>query len=201
MFKFIIVGDSSTGKSKIFSRFTDDRFDSKHELTIGVEFGTKIIAWKNKKYKLQIWDTAGQETFRALTKTFYRGTIGCLLVYDITERDSFESIKYWIRDLKENCDPNIVIALVGNKIDLESEGKRVITTEDGQTFANENKLLFFETSAKTGANVNTCFCQVVDEILKKIEIGEINIVKNKESVLLVNPTKLNDSQTSGWKCC
>lgn len=175
--KFIIVGDSSIGKSNILSRFTDNRFQKFHDPTIGVEFNTKIVSIQNTVYKLQIWDTAGQETFRSITRSYYRGTTGCLMVYDVTSRESFESLTFWISDLKNHCDTNIVIVLVGNKIDLETN--REVSTEEGEMFAEKHNIGFFEISAKTGVNVSECFNNTVDKIGKKIDTGEIILIKSK----------------------
>lgn len=175
--KFIIIGDSSVGKSNILLRFTDNRFHSSHDTTIGVEFATKIISRQNTIYKLQIWDTAGQETFRSITRSYYRGTIGCLMVYDITNRESFESLEYWISDLQKYCDQNMVIVLIGNKTDLED--KRKVSFDEGKEFADKHKISFFETSAKTGDKISDCFVDAVDRINKKIIGNEISLIKSK----------------------
>jgi Ras-related protein Rab-2A len=201
--KFIIVGDSSVGKSNIMSEFTDKRFHAQHELTIGVEFATKIVSYKNTNYKLQIWDTAGQETFQSITRAYYRGTIGCLLVYDITRRDSFESVSRWYADLKQYCEPNITVVLVGNKTDLEQ--KREVTYDEGKDFAEKHGISFFETSAKTSQNVEACFLNAVERIEKKIEDKTIDILHTKGCVPSSAPIKLqhppaNRSYMSGCYC-
>lgn len=141
MFKFIIVGDSSThaflinctgvGKSCLLLQFTDKRFKATHDLTIGVEFGSRTVQVKDQSVKLQIWDTvlyicsycaqAGQESFRSITKSYYRGSIGALLVYDITRRSSFENLVRWLEEMRENAYSKMQIILIGNKIDLEAE--------------------------------------------------------------------------------
>jgi len=175
--KFIIIGDSSIGKSNILLRFTDNRFQSSHDSTIGVEFATKIISRQNTVYKLQIWDTAGQETFRSITRSYYRGTIGCLMVYDITNRESFESLEYWMSDFRKYCDPNTVIVLIGNKADLID--KRQVSYDEGKEFAEKHGFSFFETSAKTGINIADCFNNVVDKINNKIKSKGMNIMLNK----------------------
>lgn len=198
--KFIIVGDSSVGKSNILSRFTNNRFRKTHDLTIGVDFATKIVPRNNTVYKLQFWDTAGQEAFRSITKTFYRGTIGCLVVYDITNRKSFESISFWIENLKQYCDQNITIILIGNKIDLDTE--REVSTEEGQALANINDLPFFETSAKSGHNIHICFYHAVDKICEKINEGKLNMVKSKKDTPNKSGSNINLTSTtnnnSGW---
>lgn len=204
IFKFIIVGDSAAGKSSILLRFTDNRFQSSHDLTIGVEFATKIISKQNTVYKLQIWDTAGQEAFRSITKSYYRGTIGCLMVYDVTNRTSFESLEFWILDLKKYCDPNTVITLVGNKSDLAD---RQVSTEEGNIFAAKHGIGFFETSAKTGDKITDCFVDVVEQIGKKLDAGTIDMVKSKGCVYTKNinittpyPPSATEGRTGGCAC-
>lgn len=182
--KFIIIGDSSIGKSNILLRFTDNRFQSSHDSTIGVEFATKIISRQNTVYKLQIWDTAGQETFRSITRSYYRGTIGCLMVYDITNRESFESLEYWMSDFRKYCDPNTVIILIGNKADLID--KRQVSYDEGKEFAEKHGFSFFETSAKTGINIADCFNNVVDKINNKIKSGDIDLIKSKGMNIMLN---------------
>lgn len=193
--KFIIIGSSTVGKSNILLQFTDKRFTHNSDLTIGVEFATKLISRNKTVYKLQIWDTAGQETFRSLVKSYYRGTLGCLLVYDITRRDSFESLNVWLLDLKTYA-PNVSIILVGNKNDLESQ--REVSVEEGIEFAEKNGLAFFETSAKTAQNVDNCFTYLIDQINKRIDIGEINITRGSSGVRLANVVEKN--QSSGCSC-
>lgn len=210
--KFIIVGDSTVGKSNIMSRYTDKRYQSNHDMTIGVEFATKIVSVANTNYKMQIWDTAGQETFKAITRSYYRGTIGCLLVYDITRRESFDSVTMWLSELRKFCDPKIVIALVGNKIDLDVGNKidldvgnkidlkssRIVSYEEGNTFAEQNNLLFFETSAKTSQNIEKCFTQIVQVIQKKIESKEIELLATGSVIKLVTP---DPNKQSSWTNC
>jgi small GTP-binding protein len=189
--KFIIVGNSSVGKSNILSKFTDKRFQSSYDITIGVEFATKMISRQNIVYKLQIWDTAGQEAFRSITRSYYRGTIGCLLVYDISQRETFDILHEWLGDLKKYCDPSITIALIGNKVDLIE--KRVVTKEEGEKFAKDNNLLFFETSAKTGENIETSFIAIIDQIAKKIETNELKLISTDNINLKKDKNNSNQS--------
>ena len=143
------------GKSCILLQFTDNKFRNQHELTIGVEFGVKTIKIDGKLIKIQIWDTAGQEAFQAITRTYYKGAMGALLVYDITRRDSFIHVTKWLEEVRNNSSKNIIIILIGNKKDLED--KRQVTYEEGEAFAKENGLLFLESSAKTAFNVVESF--------------------------------------------
>ena len=178
--KFIIVGDTTVGKSNILSRFTSNHFRASHDLTIGVDFAIKIVSRNNTIYKLQCWDTAGQESFRALTRSFYRGTHGCLVVYDITSRKSFESLSFWIEDLKKYCDPNTTIVLIGNKTDLNQQ--REVSMEEGKAVADQHGIPFFETSAKSGNNIHSCFDEIVDRVSKKIFEGNIKMVKINQKI-------------------
>merc|ERR1711972_1285854 len=131
LFKYIIIGDTGVGKSCLLLQFTDKRFQPVHDLTIGVEFGARMITIDGKQIKLQIWDTAGQESFRSITRSYYRGAAGALLVYDITRRETFNHLTTWLDDARQHSSSNMVIMLIGNKCDLE---RREVTTEEGHTF-------------------------------------------------------------------
>ncbi|GFG28707.1 hypothetical protein Cfor_05989 [Coptotermes formosanus] len=139
--------------------------------TIGVEFGSKIVNVGGKSVKLQIWDTAGQERFRSVTRSYYRGAAGALLVYDITNRETFNSLANWLSDARTLASPNIIILLVGNKRDLD--GDREVTFLEASRFAQENELMFLETSAKTGENVEEAFLKCSKTILAKIETAHL----------------------------
>ena len=128
LFKYIIIGDTGVGKSCLLLQFTDKRFQPVHDLTIGVEFGARMITHDQKQIKLQIWDTAGQEAFRSITRSYYRGAAGALLVYDITRRDTFNHLTTWLEDARQHSNSNMVIMLIGNKSDLESRREVMIRT-------------------------------------------------------------------------
>ena len=167
LFRYIIIGDMAVGKSCLLLQFTDHKFRYEHQLTIGVEFGGKTIDIKNRKIKIQIWDTAGQEAFQAITRTYYKGAIGALLVYDITRRETFTHVTKWLEEVRNNSSKTITIILIGNKKDLED--KRQISYEEGEALAKENGLLFLETSAKTAYNVIESFNLSAQSILNNIE--------------------------------
>jgi len=176
--KFIIVGDAGVGKSSILIRFTDARFLANPDPTLGVEFGSKLVhlADEDKTIKVQIWDTAGAEQFRSITRSYYRGAAGALLVYDATSKTSFNHAKSWLQDVREHADPNLTCILVANKVDLiqdgeEGERKRAVKREEAAAWAEEERLLFLEASAKTGENIEEAFETAVRDILDKIKRG------------------------------
>jgi len=169
LFKYIIIGDTGAGKSCLLLQFTDKRFQPVHDLTIGVEFGARMVTIDNRQIKLQIWDTAGQESFRSITRSYYRGAAGALLVYDISRRETFAHLTRWLEEARSNGNENMTIMLIGNKCDLEH--RRQVSPEEGQKFAQEHGLMFLETSAKTARNVEEAFLKPAEEIYKKIQRG------------------------------
>jgi len=173
LFKYIIIGDTGVGKSCLLLQFTDKRFHPAHDLTIGVEFGARLINIEGKEIKLQIWDTAGQESFRSITRSYYRGAAGALLVYDITRRETFTHLTSWLEDARQHSSSEMTIMLIGNKSDLET--KRAVTFEEGEQFAKENGLIFLETSAKTSQNVEEAFLLTAKKIYEKIQEGVFDV--------------------------
>ena len=162
IFKLIIIGDASVGKTNILSKYLRNEFDPNSKSTVGVEFGTKNIVIDNNKIKLQIWDTAGQERYRSITSAYYKGAKGAILVYDITRKTSFENIDKWIPDLKSNGDNDIIMILVGNKSDLENQ--REVTEDEGKQKAQNYKIAFMETSAYNGSNIEKAFQDLIDSV-------------------------------------
>ena len=203
MFRYIIVGDMAVGKSCLLLQFTDHKFRHQHELTIGVEFGGKTIEVKNKNIKIQIWDTAGQEAFQAITRTYYKGAIGALLVYDITKHDTFDHINKWINEVKNNGSKDIVCMLIGNKKDLEEE--RQVRYEEGKELADKNKMLFLETSAKTAENVQECFYLSAEKILEQISKTGIDPTLPAKNVKISIDEDAEEEETKKKKkknsCC
>jgi len=193
------------GKSCLLLQFTDKRFQPVHDLTIGVEFGARMVTIDNKQIKLQIWDTvrfrsvgalapfrwawqstwtdlefhhpsllkAGQESFRSITRSYYRGAAGALLVYDITRRETFNHLASWLEDARQHANANMTIMLIGNKSDLNH--RRAVTYEEGEQFAKEHGLVFMETSAKTAHNVEEAFINTARKIYEKIEQGVFDV--------------------------
>mmetsp|Transcript_12611 Transcript_12611/g.18076 ORF Transcript_12611/g.18076 Transcript_12611/m.18076 type:complete len:216 (-) Transcript_12611:241-888(-) len=185
LFKYIIIGDTGVGKSCLLLQFTDKRFQPVHDLTIGVEFGARMINIENKPIKLQIWDTAGQESFRSITRSYYRGAAGALLVYDITRRETFNHLTRWLEEARQNSHQNMVIMLIGNKSDLEH--RRQVSREEGEAFAEENNLVFLETSAKTAANVEAAFVKTAEKIYQNIQSGIYDVNNESYGVKIGTP--------------
>mmetsp|Transcript_24419 Transcript_24419/g.22191 ORF Transcript_24419/g.22191 Transcript_24419/m.22191 type:complete len:206 (-) Transcript_24419:21-638(-) len=169
LFKYIIIGDTGVGKSCLLLQFTDKRFQPVHDLTIGVEFGARLVTIDHQQIKLQIWDTAGQESFRSITRSYYRDAAGALLVYDITRRESFNHLGRWLEEARQNGNPNMTIMLIGNKSDLEH--RRAVSTKEGEVFAQQHGLIFLETSAKSASNVELAFIKTAENIYEKIKEG------------------------------
>ena len=165
--KYIIIGDEEVGKSNLLSHYIDDRFTSEYQSTIGVEFRAKNVVIRNTTYRIQMWDTSGKENFRSITRAYYKNSVCALVVYDISSRDSFNNVSTWIEDCRNQSPKTIFMVLVGNKSDLAD--KRQVSTEEGQELAEKYGLQFYETSAKTGENVNDIFYDSADEIAKKID--------------------------------
>jgi Ras-related protein Rab-1A len=218
-YKIVMIGNSSVGKTCMIKRFVDDVFNSKDFIsTVGIDFSTKMIEIKDtnvedpyikdKKIKLQIWDTAGQERFRAITSTYYRIANGIIVVYDITNRESFDQVNYWLDEIHLHREHvSIPKVLVGNKKDLDKDkdkdkdkdvNERKVTTEEGRSLALKNKMIFFETSAFTGENVNEVFNALTKCILmqKTKAIVQQNIAFSKN-----HPLPKNHSSLPKKSCC
>ncbi|CAK7349424.1 unnamed protein product [Dovyalis caffra] len=203
LFKIVVIGDSAVGKSNLLSRFARNEFDSNSKATIGVEFQTQVVDIEGKEIKAQIWDTAGQERFRAVTSAYYRGAVGALIVYDITRRTSFDSVKRWLDELGTHCDTAVAKMLVGNKCDLDNI--REVSRDEGKSLAEEESLFFMETSALDSTNVEAAFEVVIREIYNNMSRKVLNSDSYKAE-LTVNRVSLmkngdNSSKKYGFSCC
>ena len=166
LYKILLLGDSSVGKTCFLMRYADNTFQEIHMSTIGLDYKLKNVQLDDGKIvKIQIWDTAGQDRFRSITKNYYKGAHGIILIYDVTSRKTFENIKNWVKQIKEEVSDKVTIILVGNKIDDETNRK--VSTEEGEAMAKEVNLEFFETSAKSGTNIDSTFNELVKKTVEK----------------------------------
>lgn len=164
--KLLMIGDSAVGKTSLLLRYANDTFSSTFITTIGIDFKIKTIDLDGKRVKLQIWDTAGQEQFRTITRSYFRGAQGIVLVYDITDRGTFNSVRSWMSQIADHADAQVNRVLIGNKCDHEAA--RQVSTEEGSRLADEYGVKFFETSAKNDINVNECFTTIAREAKARI---------------------------------
>ena len=195
IFKVLLIGNSDVGKSSIILRYVDETWTDVFVPTIGVDFKVKTLKVDNKQVKMQIWDTAGQERFRTVVSSYFRGSHGLFLIYDITNRDSFKNLENWLKEIEGEASEKVLKILIGNKCDLEED--RDIKYEEGQAFANRNGMQFMETSAKANTNINEAF-----EALAKLMIkftSENNIPQKKDTMVL-KASSGQDLKTKR-KCC
>jgi small GTP-binding protein len=183
VFKLIMIGDNNVGKSCLINSFIDNKFKNYQNTTIGVDITIKTMIIRDKTIKLQIYDTAGQEKYSALTKIYYRDAHGILIVYDVSDESSFESIKTWMENVQKFAPQNVRLILVANQIDNEN---RCITYEQGRELAQFYKIPYFETSAKNNSNITELF-----EYMSILILQDFNTIKNE--------IKLNGCSKN--KCC
>ena len=209
VFKYIIIGNPSVGKSCILNQFLNNTFSDEYEITVGIEFGAKTIEIESgEKVKLQIWDTAGQESFKSITRAYYRTAAAALLVYDITSRDSFEAISNWLEECKVNGNPEMTLILIGNKTNLAPQ--RQVSFAEGEAFAQKNGMIFIETSAKTDSRIAEAFTKSASAVNQKINKGTIDPKNEMDGVKLGPTYSVNEStflktaaqpKKSGGDCC
>ncbi|GAA5874798.1 hypothetical protein JCM3774_003444 [Rhodotorula dairenensis] len=164
--KMLLIGDSGVGKSCLLLRFCDDAWTPSFITTIGIDFKIRTIELDGKRIKLQIWDTAGQERFRTITTAYYRGAMGILLVYDVTDERSFNNIRTWHANVEQHASEGVNKILIGNKCDWSD--KKVISEQQGQELADELGLRFLETSAKSNINVEEAFFALATDIKNRL---------------------------------
>ena len=184
LYKILLLGDTSVGKSCLLLRFCDNSFQEAHLTTIGLDFRLKTINLKDdRKVKIQIWDTAGEDRFRSITRNYYKGAKGILLIFDVTDKETFTHVRDWIERIHEESPEGITICLVGNKIDMNES--RVISNEEGKKIADEFKIPYFETSAKSNIGVEEVFTYLVKEVdtiymnEHKEEVGKKTVLNQK----------------------
>lgn len=190
IFKLIIIGDSGVGKSCLLIRFADDKFTDSFISTIGVDFRFRTIRMDGRTVKLQIWDTAGQERFRTITAAYYRGCDGILLVFDVTKRDSFESLDGWIEDIKRYTGGSapVPLLLIGNKADITD---RDVDQNDIDRYSKQHRIEYIETSALNSTNVETAFLSLTKELIRRTrsDVSSDNHGSEKKYDLLTKPKK------------
>ena len=197
IFKVLLLGNSNVGKSSLFLRFVDDIWNDTFVPTIGVDFKIKTFNIDSKKIKMQIWDTAGQERFKNIIASYYRGAHGILLLYDVTDKDSFKNLSNWLIEIEKNASKNVLKVLIGNKCDLED--KRVVTFNQGKEFADTYGLKFIETSAKKNLNVNEAFETLGRELMIASADKKVNKTKDTKKISVAKAQDLNIEKKGG--CC
>ena len=187
VYKVLLLGDSTVGKTCVLLKYTDKIFQETHMMTIGLDYRLKVMQLQSgKEVKLQIWDTAGQDRFRSITKNYYKGSHGIILIYDVTSLKTFENVKSWVSQIHEEISDKVVIYLVANKIDMDDSRK--VTKEEGKKLAEELDVPFVETSAKTGENIDYIFSDISERIDKVF--GNIQRAVHNKSY-----------KAPGKKCC
>ena len=208
LYKIIIIGDTCVGKTAILSKYLKGVFPTSPLSTVATEFATKIIQIKEGGYiKAQIWDTAGEEKYKSITFHHYKKSVGGLIVYDITKRSSFDNVKNWYNDLISLGEKGCIIALVGNKLDLleRNERKREVSYEEAQAYAEDNHMLFFETSAYNGNNINDIFEELLQTIYtERRKIPELKerdkMLENQNIINLKDKKEKNQNINDDCEC-
>ncbi|XP_033610005.1 ras-related protein Rab-5B-like [Cryptotermes secundus] len=193
-FKLVLLGEYSAGKSSLALRFVKGQFHDDEESTIGAAFFTQTICLDDSTVRFQVWDTAGQEKYHSVAPLYYRGAQAAIVVYDITNQDTFGRAKTWVKELQRLALPNIVIALAGNKTDLAN--KRMVEHDEAQGYAEENGLLFMETSAKTAINVNNMFLAIAKKLQKNEQVIGAGTTGNDRRLV-----ESEGQQKAPGKCC
>ncbi|KAK9880176.1 hypothetical protein WA026_010049 [Henosepilachna vigintioctopunctata] len=208
-FRLILIGDSTVGKSCLLKSFTDGKFSELSDPTVGVDFFARLIEVEDgTRIKLQLWDTAGQERFRSITKSYYRNSVGALLIYDVCNRSSFDHIPLWMSEARRQIEPHRpVFALVGCKVDLTDGGQREVPKEDAKLFADQHGIFHVETSAKLGWFVEDAFRQVTQEIYNRVQNGEYEVEEGWDGIKtgFVKPKALDynlvEAEAAKSTCC
>ena len=197
IFKVLLIGNSGVGKSSLFLRFVDDIWEDNFVPTIGVDFKIKTLIIEEKKIKLQIWDTAGQDRFRTIVSSYYRGAHGILLIFDLTDIESFKSLNNWLIEIERNANKNVIKILIGNKCDLN---ERKVTMKQANEFAEENGMKYIETSAKNNINVVDAFRTLGMELIISSKDDQFSQGKEVKNIVLNNNIDLNKKKHK-INCC
>ncbi|CDH60093.1 ras-related protein rab-6a [Lichtheimia corymbifera JMRC:FSU:9682] len=197
-FKLVFLGEQSVGKTSLITRFMYDTFDNTYQATIGIDFLSKTMYLDDRTIRLQLWDTAGQERFRSLIPSYVRDSSICVIVYDITNRNSFNHTTKWIDDVRAERGDDVIIVLVGNKTDLND--KRRVTIEEGEKKAREYNIMFIETSAKVGYNVKSLF-RKIGHALPGMDNGVVEEQKEQMTRVDLTETTDVDKQESSFCAC
>ena len=201
LYKIIIIGDTCVGKSNILSRYLKDEFREDSKSTVGVELGTKFLKVKDVGIKIQIWDTAGQERYKSITSSYYKGSHGCFIVYDITNESSFENVDKWYQQAQKEASKDVSIILVGNKCDLEEQRK--VSKEKGEEKAKQFNIPFFETSALSKIKIDDIFNEMVNNIFERTggpkndDDDDIEIINENDNKAI----SLNSQEQQKKGCC
>ncbi|KAF7226872.1 ras-related protein Rab-42b [Nothobranchius furzeri] len=197
-FRIIMLGDSTVGKSSLLKRYTEDLFLESINQTVGVDFYVHFLEVEpGVRVKLQFWDTAGQERFRSVTRSYYRNSVGGLLVFDITSRASFDHVKEWHAEVHERVQPHTVLfVLVGQKIDQHAHGKRAVSREEAEKLAGQLGMPYVEASAKTGQNVREAFELLTRRIYQGLLSGEVKLLEGWDGVKCAAPQALQLQRAS-----
>eukprot|EP00048_Salpingoeca_helianthica_P024297 m.31246 g.31246 ORF g.31246 m.31246 type:complete len:211 (+) comp9299_c1_seq1:51-683(+) len=200
LFKIIIVGDSGVGKSSLLMRFTDRRFKEVNT-TVGVEFGSRIIDIEGDPVKVHVWDTAGQEAFRSITRSYYRGSAGAIIAFDLTSVETFRSVQSWLKEARDNCQSHLQVILVGCKCDMPN---RKVAHEDASRFAGQNGLEYIEASSLSDINVDQVFESLCKKIYRIVKDNQVDFTNDGSGVKLgpmrsgAGPAK---ESPAGGGCC
>lgn len=202
--KLLMVGDTGVGKSCMLLRYSNDSFSPMFITTIGIDFKIKHVDIAGQRVKLQIWDTAGQERFHTITTSYFKGAHGIVLVYDVTDRDTFESISGWLRQIKEEAGEEVNVVLVGNKSDMDAQ--RVVSMDEGRALGEQYSMQFFETSAKNNVMIDECFLAIASETKARLEkAGYTPNPRPAEPTTGAGNVRLNSAASKqvkeGRKCC
>ena len=199
-YKLLFLGDSSVGKTSLLIRYTEDKFDNSLP-TLGIDVKYKYLTFENKKIRLDIWDTAGQERFRGIAQNYFRGAHGIIFVFDITNKETFNKLKIWMSDAKQNIRPGTEMVIAENKIDLEK--KRAISKETIEEFGEKNNIEIFSTSAKTGEGVKEIIGNLVSKLYKNKEIGKFeddDESTHRRDSLMLDEKKHEKNKSNKNKC-